>query len=195
MLENILTQRNIKTKTKITIKTLVALGIVALSVALPQIVHLAAGAQGGMIYLPMYLPVVIGGCILGTWWGLSVGILSPIVSFGVTSLFGSAMPALSRLPFMIVELGVFALVSGLFSKLISKHSWVAIPAIITAFLAGRATFIALVAIFQNVTNLSVGTVWNQILMGWPGLIIIAVIVPIVTILLNELLKRDKKEGK
>ena len=102
------------------------------------------------------------------------------------------MPALARLPFMIVELGVFALVSGLFSKLIYKHSWVAIPATLTAFIAGRATFIALVAVFQNISNLTVATVWNQILMGWPGLIIIAVIVPLVTILLNTLLKKEKK---
>lgn len=192
MLENILVQRNVSTKTKIGIKTLVSSLVIALAVALPQIVHLAAGAQGGMIYLPMYLPVVIGGCLLGTWWGLGVGILSPIVSFGITSLFGNAMPALARLPFMIVELGVFALVSGLFSKLIYKHSWVAIPATLTAFIAGRATFIALVAIFQNISNLTVATVWNQILMGWPGLIIIAVIVPLVTILLNTLLKKEKK---
>ena len=130
--------------------------------------------------------------MLGTWWGLGVGILSPIVSFGITSLFGNAMPALARLPFMIVELGVFALVSGLFSKLIYKHSWVAIPATLTAFIAGRATFIALVAIFQNISNLTMATVWNQILMGWLGLIIIAVVVPFVTILLNTLLKKEKR---
>ena len=194
MLENILVQRNVKTKTRIGIKTLVSVLVVALAVALPQIVHVAAGAQGGMIYLPMYLPVVIGGCLLGTWWGLGVGIMSPIVSFAITSLAGNSMPALARLPFMIVELGVFALVSGLFSKLIYKHSWVAIPATLTAFIAGRATFLALVAIFQGVTNLSVGVVWNQILMGWPGLIIIAVVVPVVTILLNVLLKKEKKES-
>ena len=194
MLENILVQRNVKTKTRIGIKALVSVLVVALAVALPQIVHVVAGAQGGMIYLPMYLPVVIGGCLLGTWWGLGVGIMSPIVSFAITSLAGNAMPALARLPFMIVELGVFALVSGLFSKLIYKHSWVAIPATLTAFIAGRATFLALVAIFQGVTNLSVGVVWNQILMGWPGLIIIAVVVPTFTILLNVLLKKEKKES-
>ena len=194
MLENILVQRNVKTKTRIGIKALVSVLVVALAVALPQIVHVAAGAQGGMIYLPMYLPVVIGGCLLGTWWGLGGGIMSPIVSFAITSLAGNAMPVLARLPFMIVELGVFALVSGLFSKLIYKHSWVAIPATLTAFIAGRATFLALVAIFQGVTNLSVGVVWNQILMGWPGLIIIAVVVPTFTILLNVLLKKEKKES-
>ena len=70
MLESILTQRNVKTKTKIAIKSIVTVGIIALAVGLPQLVHLVAGAQGGMIWLPMYLPVLIGGCLLGKWWDL-----------------------------------------------------------------------------------------------------------------------------
>lgn len=193
MLEGVLSQRNVKTKTKITIKSLVSLGIIVLAVALPQLVHLAVGAQGGMIYLPMYLPVVLGGCLLGTWWGLGIGILSPVVSFAITSIAGNAMPAAARLPFMIVELAVFALVSGLFSKLIYKNLIFSIPASLTAFIAGRVSFVALVAIFQGVTNLSVSTVWNQILMGWPGLLIIAIGVPIVIIIISYFLKKEKQE--
>ena len=193
MLEGVLSQRNVKTKTKITIKSLVSLGIIVLAVALPQLVHLAVGAQGGMIYLPMYLPVVLGGCLLGTWWGLGIGILSPVVSFAITSIAGNAMPAAARLPFMIVELAVFALVSGLFSKLIYKNLIFSIPASLTAFIAGRVSFVALVAIFQGVTNLSVTTIWNQILMGWPGLLIIAIIVPIVITIIGYFLKKEKQE--
>ena len=193
MLEGVLSQRNVKTKTKITIKSLVSLGIIVLAVALPQLVHLAVGAQGGMIYLPMYLPVVLGGCLLGTWWGLGIGILSPVVSFAITSIAGNAMPAAARLPFMIVELAVFALVSGLFSKLIYKNLIFSIPASLTAFIAGRVSFVALVAIFQGVTNLSVSTVWNQILMGWPGLLIIAIGVPIVITIIGYFLKKEKQE--
>ena len=48
MLESILTQKNVKTKTKIAIKSIVTVGIIALAVGLPQLVHLVAGAQGGM---------------------------------------------------------------------------------------------------------------------------------------------------
>lgn len=193
MLEGVLSQRNVKTKTKITIKSLVSLGIIVLAVALPQLVHLAVGAQGGMIYLPMYLPVVLGGCLLGAWWGLGIGILSPVVSFAITSITGNAMPAVARLPFMIVELADFALVSGLFSKLIYKNLLFSIPASLLAFIAGRASFFALVAIFQGVTNLSVTTIWNQILMGWPGLLIIAIIVPIVITIIGYFLKKEKQE--
>ena len=192
MLENILVQRNVTTKTKVTLKTLVSVGIIALATVLPQIFHLALGARAGMEWLPMYLPVLLGGCLLGTWWGLGVGILSPIVSFLFTSLLGNPMPALSRLPFMIVELGIFALVSGFFSKKIAKNSLMAIPAVIIAALVGRTAFIGLVAIFQSVISLSVSMVWSQILSGWKGLVLLVVAVPVITIILNKFLNCEAK---
>lgn len=145
-----------------------------------------------MVWLPMYLPVLIAGCLLGTWWGLGVGILSPIVSFLITSAWGASMPALSRLPFMIVELAVFALVAGLFSKKIVENKWVAFPAVLFAQLAGRSAFLLLAAIFQNVSGLSVGLVWSQIQSGFIGIIAQAVIVPIVIIGLRYLLNKEKK---
>ena len=128
MIENILARKGISLKIRLTVKSLVSAGVIILAVVLPQLVHLAAGPSGGMTWLPMYLPVLLGGCLLGTWWGLGVGILSPLVSFAVTSAMGSAMPAAARLPFMTAELAVFAAVSGLFSAKISENGWMAFPA-------------------------------------------------------------------
>ena len=123
MIENILARKGISLKIRLTVKSLVSAGIVVLAVMLPQLVHLAAGPSGGMTWLPMYLPVLLGGCLLGKWWGLGVGILSPLVSFAVTSAMGNAMPAAARLPFMTAELAVFAAVSGLFSEKISENGY------------------------------------------------------------------------
>ena len=64
MIDSVLVRHNVSLRLKITVKTLVSLAIVALAVLLPQLVHLAAGAQGGMQWLPMYLPVLLGGCLL-----------------------------------------------------------------------------------------------------------------------------------
>lgn len=94
MLDAILVQRNVRTKVKVTIKTLVCIGLIVSAIVLPQLVHLALGASGGILLLPMYLPVLIGGCLLGTWWGLGIGVLSPVFSFLLTSVFGNPMPAL-----------------------------------------------------------------------------------------------------
>lgn len=127
MLESVLVRKNATVKTKITVKGIVAVSLVALAVVLPQLVHLIGGAPGGAKWLPMYLPVLLAGCLLGTYWGLGVGVASPIVSFLITSAFGNPMPLASRLPFMIVELAVFAAVSGLFGKKIYDNVWLAFP--------------------------------------------------------------------
>lgn len=192
MLENVLVQRNVKLKTKVTIKSLITVGLIALAVGLPQLVHLIAGAQGGMIWLPMYLPVLIGGCLLGRWWGLGIGIASPIVSFLITLASGNPMPALERLPFMVVELAVFALVTGLFSNKIAENKWMAFPAVLLAQVAGRLSFITLVAIFQNILSFSIATVWAQVQAGLIGLVLQAVIVPLIIMLLSYLLNRKNQ---
>ncbi len=192
MIESVLTRRNVSLRVKVTVKMLISLGVVALAVVLPQLVHLAAGAQGGVAWLPMYLPVLLGGCLLGWQWGLGVGVLSPVVSFAVTSLAGNAMPAAARLPYMMAELAVFAAVSGLFSKKIAENGWMAFPAVLLAQVAGRLTFLALAAVFQGVSPLSAAAVWSQIRAGLLGMVLQAVVVPFLVMVLRLLLVKESK---
>ena len=187
MIENVLVNKNLSLKARITVKGVIAALTVALAVLLPQLVHIAAGASGGMTYLPMYLPVLLGGCLLGFRWGLGVGIASPLVSFAITSAMGSAMPAAARLPYMIAELVVWAAVSGLFSKKITENAWVAFPAVLIAAVSGRAVFVALAAIFSAVSPLDAATAWAQVQSGFIGLIAQAVVVPLIVIGLRALL--------
>ena len=192
MIESVLAKHNAKLGTKITVKSLISVGVIALAVLLPQLVHLVAGASGGVQWLPMYLPVLLGGCLLGWKWGLGVGVLSPLVSFAITSLTGNAMPAASRLPYMMAELAVFAAVSGLFSKKIAENGWMAFPAVLLAQVSGRAVFLALAAIFQGVSALSAAAVWSQIQAGLLGMVLQAVLVPFIAMGLRALLLRDKE---
>ena len=192
MIENVLTLKNASVKMKITVKTLVSLGIIALAVVLPQIFHLVIGGTSGMTYLPMYLPVLIGGCLLGAWWGLGVGVASPVVSFLITLAFGNPMPALARLPFMAAELAVMAAVTGAFSGAIAKNGWMAFPAVLLALVGGRLFFLALVAVFQSVSALSVAVVWAQIKTGLVGLTLWAVVAPFIVMGLRKLIVRDEK---
>ena len=191
MLESILACKGVSVRTRITVKSLVAVGVVALAVLLPQLVHLAAGASGGVRWLPMYLPVLLGGCLLGTWWGLGVGLVSPLASFAITSAMGSAMPAAARLPFMMAELAVFAAVSGLFSKKIAENGWMAFPAVLLAAVSGRAFFLLLAVIFQNVAPFTPAMIWSQIQTGLLGLVLQAVLVPFIAMGLRVLINRDK----
>ncbi len=191
MLESILARKGVSVRTRITVKSLVAVGVVALAMLLPQLVHLAAGASGGVRWLPMYLPVLLGGCLLGTWWGLGVGLVSPLASFAITSAMGSAMPAAARLPFMMAELAVFAAVSGLFSKKIAENGWMAFPAVLLAAVSGRAFFLLLAVIFQNVAPFTPAMIWSQIQTGLLGLVLQAVLVPFIAMGLRVLINRDK----
>ena len=192
MIESVLVRRNATLRVKVTVKMLVSLAVVALAVLLPQLVHLAAGAQGGVQWLPMYLPVLLGGCLLGWQWGLGVGVLSPLVSFAVTALAGDPMPAAARLPYMMAELAVFAAVSGLFSHKIVRNGWMAFPAVLLAQVAGRLTFLALAAVFQAVSPLTAAAVWSQIQTGLLGMVAQAVVVPFLVMGVRALLVREKK---
>ena len=122
MIDGILSKRNASTKACLTVKILISLAVIAMAVAFPQIVHMATGAAGGVKWLPMYLPVIIGACVLGAKWGVAAAILSPITSFLLTSAFSSPMPAAARLPFMVAELAVMALIAGAFCSLIVKNT-------------------------------------------------------------------------
>ncbi len=192
MIENVLTLKNASVKVKVTVKTLVSLGVVALAVILPQIFHLAIGGASGMTYLPMYLPVLIGGCLLGAWWGLGVGVASPVVSFLITLAFGNPMPALARLPFMAAELAAMAAITGAFSGAIAKNGWMAFPAVLLALVGGRLLFLGLVAVFQTVSALSVAVVWAQIKTGLVGLALWAVVAPFIVMGLRKLILKDEK---
>ncbi len=192
MIENVLERKQVAFRTRITVKTLISMGIVALAVILPQIAHLAFGAGAGIMLLPMYLPVLLGGCILGTSWGIGIGVASPLVSYIITSAVSSPMPALARLPFMMAELALFAAVSGLFANKIEKNPMMAFPAVILAEVSGRAFFMLLVVIFANVTPFTPAMIFSQIKTGLVGLALQAVIVPLAVIGLKYLIDKDAK---
>lgn len=192
MIDAVLDRKKVDLKVKITVKTAVSVAVVALAVILPQIVHMTLGANGGAQWLPMYLPILLGGCLLGWKWGLCVGILSPIASFLITLAFGNPMPTAARLPYMIVELAVFASVSGMFSEKIAERAWMAFPAVWTAAVLGRCVFLASAAIFQSVSPLSVYMAWTQVQTGLIGLSLQAVLVPVLVMALSAAIARERK---
>lgn len=189
MLENVLKRNNATTKTKITVKALVSVGIIALAVILPQIAHIAVGADAGIKWMPMYLPILLGGCLLGAKNGAIVGLLAPVASYMLTASVGEAMPSLERLPFMMVELLVYAFVVGLFSEKVQANAIVAFPAVVLAQLSGRLAYIGLVALFGNFTVLNTSIVLSQIKSGVPGLVAQAIIAPVIIIALRRVMNK------
>ena len=194
MIESVLQRKNLSLKLKITVKGLISLGIVLLAVVLPQLVHLVAGSEGGVRWLPMYLPVLLGGCLLGQWWGIGAGIASPVISFLITLAFGNPMPAAARLPFMAAELAVFGAVLGLFFKKISENGWMAFPAVLLAQVSGRAAFMLLALVFGGVMPFTPQLIFSQIESGLWGMVLQAVVVPFAVMGLKLILNRKGKEN-
>ena len=192
MFENALTYHNVSFEKKIAFKTLLSAGIIALAVILPQLVHLALGQPGGIQWLPMYMPVLIGGCLLGSRWGLAIGALSPLASFFITYAISDPMPIAARLPFMMAELAVFALISGLFTNKITANGLWAFPAVILAQFTGRAAFLGMIALTQDFTRFTVPMIWSQIQTGLIGLAVQAILVPIIIIALRKIMVKNNE---
>ena len=192
MIDSILISKGIENRaSRNKVKSLIAVFTVVLAVASPFVAHIAFGAASGVKWLPMYYPVLLAGLLLGPLYGLAVGITSPLISFILTSIMGSPMPALVRLPFMMAELAVFGAVSGAFSSLVSKRSYLAFPAVLLSELVGRGVFLALVAMFNSVTPLTPGLIWNQIKMGWPGLLFSLIAVPSIVMIISYFSKKSE----
>ncbi len=85
--------------------------VCALSVLVPQVFHLIGGKPLGNAFLPMHLPVLLGGYLLNPAAAMLCGMLSPILGFLLTG-----MPAVPRLFFMIFELGAYGLFTSLFAR-------------------------------------------------------------------------------
>lgn len=191
MIEKALTLKNVSEKNKITYKTIISIGIIILSVVLPQIFHIFVGAGGGMKWLPMYLPVLIGGCLLGVKWGLLVGVLSPLTSFIITSIAGNPMPQFTMLPFMMIELAIYGAISGLFSKKIGENGLWVFASVFASIIVGRSVYFGLELLFHNVVNFSTEMIFNQMKNCVYGLTLQIVIVPIIVIILKKLIIKEK----
>ena len=100
---------------------------------------------------------------------------------------GSPMPMAAGLPYMMAEMAVFAVVSGLFSNKIAKNGLWAFPAVILAQIAGRASFFGLIAATQSLTKLKTAMIWGQIKTGLVGLGVQAIAAPIIVLLLKKLM--------
>lgn len=100
------------------------------------------------------------------------------MSFIITYAMGNPMPIAIRMPFMIAELAVFAIVSGLFTNKISDNGLWAFPAVILSQITGRTVFLGLVlvAVLNSIVPFTPAIIWSQIKTGFIGLFAQAIIV-------------------
>ncbi len=164
-------------KKAVTVKSIIAVIAVASAVILPQIFHAVGtisgtGAAMGAAFLPMHIPVLLAGFLGGPIAGLVSGILSPIISFGI-----SGMPTSAMLPYMIIELAVYGLVSGILSKSkINTFFKLVITQVAGRLVRAGAVLIAIYA-FGN-TQLTIASISAFVTAGLFGIILQWAFIPL-----------------
>lgn len=154
---------------------------VALCVVLPMTLH--AIPKGGVLFSPMHLPVLLCGMVCGAPFGLICGLLGPMVSSLLTG-----MPALGYMPVMMIELGLYGLISGLAMQFLHSGKLVVdlYASLILAMLGGRIiTGILRALIFAGGTYS--WSVWatGYFVSCFPGIVIQLLLIPAIYIALER----------
>lgn len=170
---------------KLSVKAQVLGALIALvsAVALPQLLHVVGAASGmgtalGETFLPMHLPIILMGLLVGPYAAGAAGLLSPLVSFALTG-----MPTSVMLPFMMIELCAYGICAGA----LRNAKLPTILKVLIAMIAGRAVRgIAIVAGFYAFgTAIQPKVIFTSISAGLFGIILQLVIIPLAVYRLKE----------
>ena len=175
-----MTNSKILTKSNLSFKkqTLAAAIAIIAAVAVPQLFHVMGHISGlgtslGETFLPMHLPILLVGMIAGPYAGAAAGLLGPLASFALTGMPGTIM-----LPFMMVELCAYGLLSGL----LRNAKLPCIAKLLASQIGGRIIRAAaiLIGVYAfGKTGISVSVIWSSILTGIFGIVLQWSIIPLV----------------
>ena len=162
-------------------KSLVTAVCIALSVVLPMAFH--AIPNGGILFSPMHLPVLLCG-ILTSWpFGLLCGIAGPLLSLLLTGMPGAPM-----LPQMMVELGCYGFAAGLMMNLLRgmRSAAKVYISLVSAMLFGRiAAGCARALIFARGSYSLPMWISSYFVSCFPAIIMQLVLIPVIFFALDR----------
>lgn len=162
------------TKAKYIIGTILLSGI---GIALPRIFHILAGTSAGATFLPMHIAVLIAA--------LTFGITSASIVAGSSVIFSyllTGMPSLTRLPYMLIELVIYAILLRVFNKKFNYY-----VSLIATMILGRVLYVGVLFVAINILGLQTYgiSVMQSIQTGLPGLAIQLICIPFIAKMMNE----------
>lgn len=164
-------------RSKVVIGTLLLSG---LGVALPRIFHILAGTSAGATFLPMHIAVLLAAMIFGVLSGSVVAGISIVCSYLLTG-----MPSAARLPYMAIELVIYAVLLGLLNKKYNSYVSLILTMVIGRILYSGVLFFAAEVFMLN----SYGTpLLESVKVGMPGLAIQLLFVPVIAKFIHERIK-------
>ncbi|XTR36489.1 ECF transporter S component [Paraclostridium tenue] len=144
---------------------------IAFGIIMPMIFHTVNLA--GTIFLPMHIPVLIAGFLLGPTCGALVGIITPILSGLMTGM----PPIIPMMPIMTFELCAYGFLSGtLFEK--TQNIYLSL---IAAMIGGRlfavvGAFLVSITTAPQISPLIF--IFGNIFKAIPGILIQLIFIPI-----------------
>ena len=164
-------------KQSTTLQLVLAAMFTALGVLLPVLLH--PFGVTGPVFLPMHIPVILCGFIIGKEYGALVGFIVPILSSATTGMPPLWPVAVS----MALELAAY----GFFAGLLSKKFNVVI-ALIGAMLAGRVvmaiTNFVLIGVAGGAYTFS-AFIGGAFVTAWPGILIQLILIPAILLALQK----------
>ena len=144
----------------------------------------------GNMLCPMHIPVLLCGFICGWQYGLSVGMISPLLrslTLGMPPIFPKAIC-------MAFELAVYGAVAGLMYKLFPKKKGLICLSLVISMLAGRIVWGCAMFVCMGIKGGTFGFsafMTEAFVNAVPGIVLQIVLIPLVVMAANKLLKSDK----
>ena len=138
--------------------------------------------------LPMHIPVMIAGFILGKEYGLLVGLILPFLK----SIISGMPPIYPNAVWMSMELLTYGFVSGyLYHNFFKEKLWWLYSTLIISMLSGRLVWGIVKAVLLGIANKPFGI--EAFLVGgfidaFPGIIIQLILIPPIVRLLSKYIK-------
>ena len=152
----------------------------ALCVVLPMAFH--AVPNGGTVFLPMHIPVLLCGLICGWPYGGVCGLVGPLLSSLLTG-----MPPAAVLPSMMVECGTYGFVTGLMMRYVRTGRPTAdlYISMVTAMILGRTVAGLAKALIFTPGTAPFAWVTTSLVAGIPGIVIQLILMPAVLYALTK----------
>ncbi|MBR3928690.1 MAG: ECF transporter S component [Clostridia bacterium] len=138
----------------------------------------------GSMLLPMHLPVLIAGFVLGAPYGALIGLVAPILRFFV---FGKPMlfPAGAA---MAVEMCAYGLGAGFFYRVLPQKRAFVYVSLVLSMIVGRIAWGAAQYVFLMADGSALTVkafVAGAFVNAWPGIILQLALVPAIVIALER----------
>lgn len=170
-------------KTTFTLKDLVLAGLlIALGLLLPFLTGQIPSL--GNALLPMHIPVLIAGFVLGGPLAMVVGLITPLLR----SFLLGAPPMFPAAVTMGFELAAYGLFTGLFYQILRKKTWAIYASLILSMILGRVVWGLVRWILVGLAQIPLTWhifVTEAFVRAVPGIILQIVLIPVLVLALRR----------